>query len=179
MTTLFKQQIETKNITRDICSQDIEVICSWVKNQRILSMVSGDIGNGLSPAILNNWINNSICTIVIGDSIRNEPLGFCTITTKELPTIKHSYIELCHLIVNPNYSPKLEIGRQLCISAFSNSLNMGFEFIIGRVAPFNNFGIILANDMNWQPMNNQLSVPVNFNWYIRKLNIINTMNRNN
>ena len=170
MSTIFKQKNITNNITRDIWIQDIEVICSWVKNQRILSMISGDIGDGLSPIILKNWIRDSIRSIVIASPINNEPIGFCTISTKELPTIEDQFIELCHLIVNPNYYPKIEIGRELCLSAFTSSNNLGFKFIIGRVVRFNHFGFELAKDINWEPLDYQLQVPQNFTWYLKKLN---------
>ena len=58
LTTITLNKIEVKYILREICLDDIYVICSWVKNQKMLSYVSGDIGDGLSPSILNKWIDN-------------------------------------------------------------------------------------------------------------------------
>ncbi|MDI9312724.1 MAG: GNAT family N-acetyltransferase [Limnohabitans sp.] len=168
MKELLTSSITTSLLAREICRNDIEFICSWVRTQRMLSMVSGDIGCGLSPKILKKWIEDSICTIVIIDS-NNYPIGFCTLTTKELPTLKQKHVELCHLIVNPNYYPKYDIAKQLCYQAIKKGNNFGFSFIVGRVVPINEFGNILAEKLNWNELFEPLVYPVNFNWYIKNL----------
>lgn len=168
MNELLTSSITTSLLAREICQSDIEIICSWVKTQRMLSMVSGDIGNGLSPNILIKWIDSSICTVVIVDN-DDYPLGFCTLTTKELPSLKYKHVELCHLIINPNYYPKYDIAKQLCYMAIKTGNNLGFSFIVGRVVPENKFGIILAEKTKWNKLFEPLSYPNNFNWYIKNL----------
>lgn len=167
-TIYSRHNIEVKNFTtREINDDDIEIICSWVINQRMLTMISGDIGNGLSPNILRKWINSSIRTIVVADYETNTPLGFCTLTSNELLNIKPFHVELCHLVVNPNY-PKYYIGVELCTSAIEIASTFGFKFIICRISPTNLYGISLANSQNCKEIT-ESNLPVGFTWYLKSL----------
>lgn len=169
---MYRTLIKKRNTTviREIIPNDFNQICSWIQNPNILSLVSGDKGDKLTIDILTKWIDTAIRTIVITDK-NNNPIGFCTITINELEIIKNKYIELCHLIINPDYKNKLEVGEMLSNSACDYSNTLGFDYIIGRVMPSNRFGNFLAKNNNWKALNKQLTAPAYFNWYIKKLNI--------
>jgi ribosomal protein S18 acetylase RimI-like enzyme len=149
---------------------DSAAICSWVTNQEMLSMISGDTGNGLNTEILEKWVTTAILSIVVFDTNSDNVVGFCTVTIKELPTIKHKYIELCHLVFNPNYClSRYEIGLQLTSRAEEIAFIYGFDCIIGRVVPSNNYAKKLAQKANWDVFDDDF-VPENFYWYKKQTN---------
>ena len=148
---------------KDFNYKDTSTICSWVKNQEMLSMISGEKGNGLDADILEKWITSAIKTIVIHDIKMDKVVGFCTISVNELPVIRHKCIELCHLIFSPEYClSRYEIGLQLASEAEYMAFLYGFNCIIGRVVTSNNYAIKLAKKANWKKDD---TISDNFIWF--------------
>jgi hypothetical protein len=157
-------------VVRDFNYRDASIVCSWITNQEMLSMVSGDTSDGLNTKILEKWITTAIKAIVVYDLETDTVVGFCTITIKELPTIRHKYVELCHLIINPEYCmARYDIGLLLTSQAKEWALIYGFDCIIGRCVPSNNYANQLAKKVYWNIYEDD-SAPKDFNWYKHKIN---------
>src|SRR5438874_871490 len=80
--------------------QDTYKICSWITNRSELQMVSGDDGDCLTPKILRHWLVQATASLVLIDNVAEQPVGFCTISRSEVPSLPPDYIEMCHLLVN-------------------------------------------------------------------------------
>ena len=163
----FEPINQNQYAVREFNYRDAGTVCSWVTNQEMLSMVSGDIGNGLDVDILERWVETAFHkkAFVVFDVDTDKIVGFCTVSIKELPTIQRGYIELCHLIVNPEYCfSRYEIGLQLTSEAEYYAETFGFKYIIGRVVPSNNYANRLAKKSHWDFYEDN-SLPESFNWY--------------
>lgn len=156
---------ECQYAVREFSYRDTGTICSWVTDQETLSMISGDVGNGLNANILDKWVKNANKAIVVFDVETETVVGFCTVSLKELPTIRNRYIELCHLVVSPSYCmSRYEIGLQLTSEAEYYAETFGFNYIIGRVVPSNNYANRLAKKAHWDFYEDN-SLLEGFNWY--------------
>lgn len=129
--------------TRHFCETDKEIICSWVQTSQALECISGDYGDKLTKEILSSWIDKAEMTIVVALQSSDIPVGFCTLSKLEAPHLPSSYIEICHLIVAPNFK-HLFIGSRLCSKAKNIASSSGYCFVCGRVVPENKYTLALA-----------------------------------
>lgn len=129
--------------TRSLEECDYAKICSWVTTRNRLELVCSDLGDHLTPEILATWNHAALSTIVILDQETQEAAGFCTLTSRESAHMPSSYIELCHLVVDP-HKAYLSIGSKLCCAAKQQARAYGYRYVLGRVVPRNRFGIALA-----------------------------------
>jgi hypothetical protein len=154
---------------RNYQNSDVKVFCSWVTNSRALRTVSGDSAKCLTPDIFLTWVDRSVKALVLYSPLTDDPLGFCTLSSKEIPEIPDLNLEICHLLVKPtkNY---FAIGHYLCMQAKSDALLMGYKYLWGRVVPWNGFGKCLAERQLSKECNNlPIWIPKGFHWYMRDL----------
>jgi len=150
---------------REFSNKDQIHICSFVKSRKALLLVSGDSSDSLTPNILTNWISKAKVSLVISREPMNEPIGFCTLSRLEVDYIPASYIEICHLIINPTYR-YMFIGPRLVREATFISREFGFRFICGRVVHNNRYGLILAKKQKFEEFTNTESwMPPGFRWF--------------
>lgn len=156
---------------REFLNKDQIYVCSWVKNHEALSLVSGDKADYLTPNILTKWINKAKISLVIYKEFVNEPVGFCTLSCSEVDYIPTSYIEICHLIINPTYR-YMFIGSRLVREAVSIARKRGFRFICGRVIHTNRYGLVLAKKQRFEEFSNcEAWTPPGFRWFRLNLSI--------
>ena len=118
-------------------------VCSWVATREALQLVSGDIGDQLTPQMLQTWRTNATASFVVSQGARDEPIGFCTISRREVVNLPPQYIEICHLIVDPSHRHRF-IGSLLIGAARSAASTLGFLFLCGRIVSTNRWALALA-----------------------------------
>lgn len=136
-------QPHTRFRVRLLQDSDRLKICSWVPTRQALDLVSGDTSARLTLGILSRWEATAVSSLVVGDACDNNLLGFCTLSTTEVPRLPTDYVELCHLIVQPGRT-NLLIGSRLVSAARVKAYQMGYRFGCGRVTPMNRYGLALA-----------------------------------
>ena len=129
-------------LTHRLTNNDIAKICSWVSTHSMLQNVSGDRAECLNQDILIRWLNEACKALLIHDT---EPLAFCTLSDKEVPSLPETYIELCHLIVDPKHN-FYRNGDRLLFFWIYLARNLGYEYICGRVQPDNSYGVTLVRE---------------------------------
>lgn len=150
---------------RSFLNSDMQQICSWIKNRRTLQLVSIDSSDCLTPDILINWIVNSQKCFVVTECFTDKPVGFCTLSRQEVSNLSYSYVELCHLIVNPQRK-YLFIGSILCSAARSVARDLGYQFLCGRVVSTNRYGLVLAKSQRAKEITNMESwATSDFRWF--------------
>ena len=144
---------------------DIPVICSWVRTRQVLQLVSGDAADFLTPALLSGWLARAQIAIVVADEVANQPAGFCTLSCLEVPHLPASYVEICHLIVAPEFR-HLFIGSRLVRAAKSLAHDFGYRFVCCRVTPTNKWALALARAQGFQEFTNIKDwLPHGFRWF--------------
>jgi len=146
--------------------EDIAAICSWVQTPEILHRVSGDIADCLTPDILQNWRTIALITLA---SPAGKPAAFCTLSGQEAPDLPKNHIEMCHLIVDPcrNY---LRNGYQIVTLARSVAQKFGYEYLCGRVAHGNKYGLALAKYLTAEEVTGTAPWDIGgFRWFRMKL----------
>ncbi|MCK4763408.1 MAG: GNAT family N-acetyltransferase [Candidatus Aminicenantes bacterium] len=158
---------------RNILSQDIPKICSWVKTRKALRMVSGDNGDCLTPNILQKWLENSLENLVLIEIGSDQPIGFCTISISEIECLPAGCVELCHLIIDPKKRRAFSIGKRLCRAVKEKASTFGFSYIVGRVVPWNGYAKVLAEREGFTEIKDlPLWAPDAFHWYNYDLGIV-------
>ncbi len=169
---LVEPEIQTHGtvILRTLLGGDTSKICSWVKSQKALELVSGDIADCLTPKILDHWIHLSQRAFVASLEPCGEPVGFCTITQQEAPLMPPDSIELCHLIVASS-ARYLFIGQRMCRAVRETMTNSGFGFLCGRVVPTNRYGLALCRSLRAEEFTGTEGwTPSGFRWFRLMLN---------
>lgn len=141
----------TVQLTRTITSPQVRAfeerdtyrICSWITNRSELQMVSGDDGDCLTPRILRSWLAQATASLVLIDEVVNQPVGFCTISRGEIAGLPPDYIEMCHLLVNPEYKYAFVTSR-LLDAAKNLARGLGYRFGCARIVPTNRWALSLA-----------------------------------
>jgi ribosomal protein S18 acetylase RimI-like enzyme len=150
---------------REFYDKDTREICSWVTTREALQLVSGNTADYLTPIILEQWASDACKCLVVSDQVTDRAVGFCTLSNNELPNLPENYIELCHLIVNPQYR-YLFIASRLCRTAKTVASDFGFKFLCGRVKPTNRYTLALARLQRFQEFTNESSWAVSgFRWF--------------
>lgn len=134
---------------RALHETDKAEICSWIKTRDALRMVSDDGGGGLSEKTLNSWVQKSICCIICVDFLQHKPCGFLTLSVQEASGLPDMTVELCHLILSPRRD-FFSIASYLCEVAKIEAKNRGFSALVGRVVPWNRFGLSLARSQGFK-----------------------------
>jgi len=142
-----------------------EQICSWVTTRRSLTLVSGESADRLSVPILNRWIDSSLAAFVALKTSDRTALGFCTLSRAELPGIPPSYVEICHLVVDPGHR-RLAVGSSLVRSAIQYASLRCFSFVCGRVVSSNDYALTLAHYMRAEEITGlERWLPEDFRWF--------------
>jgi len=128
---------------RELCQRDTLKICSWVSTAEAVAMVSSDRADSLSPCILRKWVSVAETSLVVARSGSEEPVGFCTLSCRELRRLPADYVELCHLLVDP-CARHLFVGQRLSSGAKEIAHLAGYRFLCGRVIPGNRYSVLLA-----------------------------------
>lgn len=133
----------TNSYVRAFEERDTYTICSWVTNAAQLEMVSEDDGECLTPQILRSWLARSMASFVLIDGAGNEPVGFCTLSRCEAVGLAPDYVEMCHVVVNPQYKYAFVASRLL---EAAKELAQSFRYRFGccRVVPTNRWALALA-----------------------------------
>jgi len=126
---------------------DSREICSWIKTEKDLKMISGELGDKLTSSILDKWVSNSIKAFVCTVSCYNPlPIAFCTISKEENNRLPPSSVEVCHFIVSPNYRNG-KISRFLLYSAIDEAILLGYRNIYWRIEPSNKPALNMAESL--------------------------------
>ena len=150
---------------RDYSYKDQNYVCSWVKSREDLLKVSGDSSDFLTPNILFTWISKAQISLVVSREPIDDPIGFCTLSRLEVDNIPASYIEICHLIIDPKYR-YMYIGPRLVREAISVSRSLKIQFVCGRVAHSNRYGLILARKQMFEEFtDSEVWTPTGFQWF--------------
>lgn len=136
---------------RPFLPRDIEAVCSWVPSRELLHLVSGDDGDRLTPNILQAWIQKACAAFVVASPEHSSIMGFCTLSADELHGIPTSYIELCHLIINPMFR-YFFVGPRLCQHTKQFAAMIGKRYLLGRVLPSNRYALLLARRERFSEM---------------------------
>jgi hypothetical protein len=149
---------------RDFRESDADDVCSWVRTRAALTLVSGDSGECLTLSILARWIADAQVSLVVERELDGVPLGFCTFSDGELPSLPPEYVEMCHLIINPEFR-NLFIGSRLCVRGKSLARSLGFRFLCGRIVPRNRYTLALARLHRFEDFTNkEVWTPRGFLW---------------
>jgi len=146
MSTSCLETAERKSsafLARPFAPRDAELVSSWVSTREALHLVSSDDADRLTPDILFAWTQKACAAFVVADQERSSITGFCTMSVDELPGIPPSYIELCHLIVNPRFR-YFFVGPRLCQHAKHLARMLNKRYLLGRVLPSNRYALLLA-----------------------------------
>jgi ribosomal protein S18 acetylase RimI-like enzyme len=161
----FNKFYPSQFLIREFSSTDQFYICSWVESSEALLQVSGDSADSLTPSILYKWIGKAKVSLVVTKEPMDEPIGFCTLSRLEVDYMPDSYIEICHLIIDPQYR-YMFIGPRLVQGAISISCKFGFRFICGRVLHTNRYGLILARKQKFEEFTNtEAWITPGFRWF--------------
>lgn len=140
-------------------------ICRWVFDQKTLNLISGDVGEKLTPDILKRWLSaatESLCLFY-----RGELAGFATISDSEFK-FPGSVCEVCHFIISP-YIRRKGMGTILLHAAVQEIRKRGYDRAIGRMVPDNVPAIKMIEKAGWIRLEDpRINGP--FKWYIRDLN---------
>ena len=138
-------------------------ICSWVKDQETLQLISGDKADQLTPEILAGWITSAVG----GYSLiyRGELVGFATISYNEW-TFPEKNCEICHLIINPEFR-RMGFGTMLVHALALEISRNGFNWSVARIVPDNIPAKGLIKKANWNEVNADW-INRDFEWYTRK-----------
>jgi len=148
---------------RHLTAADEPTICSWVQSRAALQLISGDSGEALTPEILEGWLARAACSIVITEVGAGTPAGFCTISRLELPSIPPTYLELCHLVVDPRREYHF-VGSRLCRTAKSAARERGFRYLCARISPTNRYALALARQQRAEEFT-ETWLPSGFRWF--------------
>lgn len=149
-----------------LTEKDIADICSWAPTRQTLQRVSSDAAECLSPDIFVRWLHKARTALLIYDT---KPQAFCTLSEQEVPNLPESYIELCHLIVDPN-NDFYRNGNLIMHFGVSTARNLGYKQVCGRVEPNNAYGLSLARKNFWEEFtgNEPWQTP-GFRWFRQDL----------
>lgn len=165
---LSAEHRSTESVTfgmRPFSDNDTSQICRWVKTRDALQLVSGDSADCLTPEILAGWVANARMCLVVSRLPANEPVGFCTLSSLEVPNLPAEYIELCHLVVDPQWRYSF-IGSRLCRWAKSLARGLACEFLCGRVVPRNRYALALAKSQRFEEFTgHERWAPCGFQWF--------------
>jgi ribosomal protein S18 acetylase RimI-like enzyme len=157
---------------RSFSDCDADTICGWVQGRYLLQLVSSDDADRLTPGILARWLGRAIHTVVIANEATDEPVGFCTLSSTEVLDAPPSFVEICHLIVDPHYR-YLFIGPRICKAAKVTARQHGFSGLHGRVVPQHRFGIALAQYERFLELAPPpLWLPTGFRWFRHPIAVI-------
>lgn len=143
---------------------DAKTICSWVNENRELSLISGETGI-LGSESLARWLEHSVDSYVL--VLAGIPVAFATASNSEWQ-LPDGFIELCHLIVAPQYR-SLYHGSFLCqCIAKSILLGDGVNEVVGRVVPDNLPALYLMKYLRWKEVTNDYdwSKETGFQWFL-------------
>lgn len=126
---------------------DTEEICSWVRSRSAMRLVSADEAESLTPEILRGWLAGVVCALVVVSAKTDRPLGFCTLTRREVCNLPKGTVELCHLIVAPD-AKYFSIGSRLCRAARKKAGELGYHSGFARIVPTNRWALALARRMH-------------------------------
>lgn len=144
---------------------DKSAICSWVQSRTRLQLISGDSGEALTHEILEGWVAQSALAIVITEVGTSRPAGFCTISNVEIPDIPPTYVELCHLVVDPNRRYDF-VGSRLYRAAKIAASERGFRYGCARVSPTNRYALALARHQRAEEFTSREHwLPAGFRWF--------------
>lgn len=150
---------------RHLTVADEPTICSWVQNRAALQLISGDSGEALTPEILDGWLARAAFSIVITEVGIDAPVGFCTISRLEIPRIPPTYLELCHLVVDPRRCYHF-VGSRLCRVAKSAARDLGFRYLCARISPTNRYALALARQQRAEEFTSrEIWLPSGFRWF--------------
>mgnify|MGYP001559264585 CR=1 FL=1 len=145
-------------------SDSLEV-CSWVPTTTALQLVSGDKSDRLTPEILRGWTTKAETSLVVYQHPTHQPVGFCTVSRMELPYLPATYIELCHLVVDPRWR-YLFIGSRLYRAVRSAACTLGYYFVCARIVPTNRYALALARFLRAEEFTGtEVWAPSGFRWF--------------
>lgn len=150
---------------RPFQGSDALKICSWVTNRAELKMVSGDVAEGLTQEILRSWLAKAITSLVVVDGRTREPIGFCTLSRCEVPGLPPDYIEMCHVLVDPQQKYVFIVSRLINYGT-SWARGLGYRFGCARVLPYNRWALLLARYEKAEEFTDKESwTPAGFRWF--------------
>ncbi len=142
--SVLEKNKEDELFIRSFNALDSKEICSWIKTEKDLKMISGELGDKLTSSILDKWVSNSIKTLVCTNFYcKTMPMAFCTISKEENNKLPPFSVEICHFIVSPNYRNG-EISRFLLYTAIDESIFLGYRNIYWRIEPANKPALNMA-----------------------------------
>jgi ribosomal protein S18 acetylase RimI-like enzyme len=140
-------------------------ICAWVPDESTLKLISGDRGERLEPAILQEWVARSMAAhVLLADS---QIVGFATISTSEWPFPAYLAVcEMCHLIIRPD-ARRLGFGSMMVTSLLHAIRRNGFGAGVARVLPDNLPGLELFNKARWSEKADEWCGK-QFRWFLKE-----------
>lgn len=145
----------------DLTEQELKGLCDWISHSGDLPMISSLKKSDLLIEELTEWINSSKAYAVIKDD--GLIVGFGTMTQAEESSLGKRDVEMCHLIIHPDYRLKYN-GSNLLLSLIEEAENHNYERIVGRVNKQNAQGQRLMMHLKWSLIEN-LSGDNSVNWY--------------
>jgi len=151
---------------RPYAEDDAEAICAWVNANNELPLISGDTG-ALRPKLLDRWVEEADGSYVL--VLAGMPVAFATASEGEWRFPK-GLIELCHLIVAPEYR-RLYHGSFLCqCIAKSILLDGRARGVAGRVVLENDPALSLMKYLRWKEVTDKYAWAENtsFRWFLAR-----------
>ncbi len=153
--------IEVKNKVESLTDQEIKQLCDWISDSKELPNISSNKESVLAQEQLMGWLEESVAYAIVRE--RDSIIGFCTLTRAEEKNLKLNTIEICHLIVHPDYR-KIYNGSGMLLALIDEAEYKNYENIVGRVVKGNTAGEGLMMHLNWEPITN-ISRDERVNWY--------------
>lgn len=149
--------------TSALTEKNKKKIYSWVSDTDTLKNISGIHQEKLTEKILFDWIKKSKEVLFLFN--KKELAGFATLSEKEWTRIPKGWIELCHLIVDPN-SRRRNLGSVLFDSACSIADASGYTHVCGRIEKENYHAVKFVRSLRLKEMNKK---DPNCRWFMKKL----------
>jgi len=144
-------------------------VCSWVRSQEALRLVSGDCGDCLTPEILRSWLASAHKCVAMLEHSTQSIVGFCTLSVKENSLLPSRHVEICHVVIDQSLR-HTSVCAKLVRAARAQAYDDQFDAVCGRIVPSNEYMLAIARRVNFASVSESTGWALpGFRWFIYDL----------